>query len=69
MIRTIVLLALILGAFGGGVYSGIQLQKHWMRTDPAQFTELLNDPEFRKTMAESAKDKAGRIWDIIVEDL
>ncbi len=69
MIRTLVLLALILGAFAGGVYCGIELEAHWMRNNPEKFTELLKDPEFRKTMSETAKDKANRIWDVITEDL
>lgn len=69
MIRTLVLLVVILGAFGGGVYCGIKLEAYWMRNNPEKVAELIKDPQFRKTMAETAKDKANRIWEVLTEDL
>lgn len=67
MIRTLVLLALILGAFAGGVYCGIELEAHWMRNNPDKFKALLKDPEFHDMVTEVAKDKAGEAGGVIKE--
>jgi hypothetical protein len=67
MIRTLLLLALVLAAFAGGVYCGIKLEAYWMRNNPDKIAELIKDPQFRKTMTETAADKANRIKDILLE--
>lgn len=66
------ILALVIGAFGGGFYLGLEYHKNALRSDPQAFEDLLKDEEFQKMMTEEmkkkAKDKAGRIWNILTED-
>ncbi len=66
------MLGLVIAAFGGGFYLGLEYHKNALRTDPQEFEELLKDEQFRDMMSEEmkkkAKDKAGRIWNILTED-
>lgn len=71
--KVLVVVALIVAAFGGGVYAGMEYHKSELRSDPKEFKELLKDEAFQKMMTEemknTAKDKASKIWDVLTEDL
>lgn len=70
--KILILLGLVVAAFGGGFYLGLEYHKNALRTDPQEFEALLKDEEFQKMMTDEmkkkAKDKANRIWNILVED-
>ncbi|MCA9541278.1 MAG: hypothetical protein KC620_20395 [Myxococcales bacterium] len=62
--RILIMLALILGAAGGGFYAGIEYHKNAVVQDPELFLK-----ELKEEMKKDASNKFGRIKDILLEDL
>ena len=62
MIRSLILLALILGAFAGGFYLGAQYNQRQILENPEQFFQAYKE-EFRET----AKKKADKVLKILLE--
>jgi uncharacterized protein YneF (UPF0154 family) len=62
MIRTLLLLAIILGAFGGGFYMGMKYHQQEILENPEKFFEAYKD-EFRET----AKKKADKVLEVLLE--
>ena len=70
-----VIVGLILAAFGGGFYFGLEYHKNALRSDPQEIRELLKDEEFQDMMLDEMKknaagigDRLKRGWDAFIKD-